>query len=145
MYLLPDGFMPHNIEVDWWAEVLSDSNCCVQVDDHVPPAARNKHCFTRTVKNLKLQWVQKQKHVTPQDKISFNKVMLHRTICNDDFYRKTALQCRNNVVTLCCAKNRCCESSSVTSPLRQERIMGDRERETPSLVLGTCECHQSYF
>ena len=26
-------------------------------------------------------------------------------------------QCRNNVVMLCCAKNRCCESSSVTSPL----------------------------
>ena len=26
-------------------------------------------------------------------------------------------QCRNNVATLCCAKNRCCESSRVTSPL----------------------------
>ena len=27
-------------------------------------------------------------------------------------------QCRNNVATLCCAKNRCCESSRVTSPLK---------------------------
>ena len=26
-------------------------------------------------------------------------------------------QCRNNAVMLCCAKNRCCESSRVTSPL----------------------------
>ena len=26
-------------------------------------------------------------------------------------------QCRNNVATLCCAKNRRCESSRVTSPL----------------------------
>ena len=26
-------------------------------------------------------------------------------------------QCRNNVVTLCCAENRRCESSRVTSPL----------------------------
>ena len=26
-------------------------------------------------------------------------------------------QCRNNVATLCCAKNRCCGSSRVTSPL----------------------------
>ena len=25
-------------------------------------------------------------------------------------------QCRNNVATLCCAKNGCCESSRVTSP-----------------------------
>ena len=73
MYLLPHGFMPHHIEVDWWAEVLSDSNCCVQVDDHVPPAARDKHCFTRTVENLKLQWEQKWKHATSRDKISYGK------------------------------------------------------------------------
>ena len=26
-------------------------------------------------------------------------------------------QCRNNALMLCCAKNRCCESSRVTSPL----------------------------
>ena len=65
--------MPHDIEVDWWAEILSDSNCYVQVDDHVPPAARNKHCFTRTVKNLKLQWEQKWKHATSRDKISYGK------------------------------------------------------------------------
>ena len=65
--------MPHDIEVDWWAEVLSDSNCCVQVDDHVPPAARDKHSFTRTVENLKLQWEQKWKHATSRDKISYGK------------------------------------------------------------------------
>ena len=29
-------------------------------------------------------------------------------------------QCRNNVATLCCAKNRRCESSRVASPLHQE-------------------------
>ena len=28
------------------------------------------------------------------------KVMLHGTIRNDDFYRNTALQCWNNVVTI---------------------------------------------
>ena len=31
-------------------------------------------------------------------------------------------QCRNNVVTPCCAKNRRCESSRVTSPLRTGRF-----------------------
>ena len=51
------------------------------------------------------------------------KVMLHGTIRNDDFYRNTALQCWNNVVTiqnnvamLCCAKSRRCKSLRVTSP-----------------------------
>ena len=29
----------------------------------------------------------------------------------------TVVTIRNNVATLCCAKNRCCESSRVTSPL----------------------------
>ena len=51
------------------------------------------------------------------------KVMLHETIRNDDFKRNTALQhcfkwlqhC-SNMATLCCAKNRPCESSRVTSP-----------------------------
>ena len=56
-------------------------------------------------------------------------VMLHETIRDGDFRRNTALQCwnnvanhsiqcRNNVATLCCAENRHCESSRVTSPLR---------------------------
>ena len=31
---------------------------------------------------------------------------------------KYSKPCRNNVATLCCAKNRCCESYRVTSPLR---------------------------
>ena len=51
------------------------------------------------------------------------KVMLHETIRNDNFQRDTALQCcnyskqrRNNVVMLCCAKNRRYESFRVTSP-----------------------------
>ena len=39
------------------------------------------------------------------------KVMLHGTIRNEK------KKCRNNVATLCCAKNRSCESSRVTSPL----------------------------
>ena len=48
--------------------------------------------------------------------------MLHRTIRNDDFERKTAQQCWNNVaasrdntVMLRSAKTRRCESSRVTS------------------------------
>ena len=65
--------------------------------------------------------------------LSLFKVMLHRTIGNDGFSCNTALQCwnnvgtmleqccnhskqcRNNVATLCCTKNRRCESSRVTS------------------------------
>ena len=50
------------------------------------------------------------------------KAMLHGMIRNDDFYRNTELQCwnsvvtiRDNVATLCCAKNRRCISSRVTS------------------------------
>ena len=31
-------------------------------------------------------------------------------------------QCRNNVATLCCAKNRHCESSRVTSPLERATL-----------------------
>ena len=31
-------------------------------------------------------------------------------------------QCRNNVATLCCAKNRPCESSRVTSPYRSSDV-----------------------
>ena len=50
--------------------------------------------------------------------------MLHETIRNYDFQRNIALQhyfewlehC-SNIATLCCAKNRRCESSSVASPL----------------------------
>ena len=46
--------------------------------------------------------------------------MLHGTIRNDDFHSSTMLQCwnnvvtsiRNNVATLCCAKNRHCELSN---------------------------------
>ena len=51
--------------------------------------------------------------------------MLHETVRNDDFKRNTALQhgfeqaqqC-SNIATLCCAKNRLCESSCITTPLR---------------------------
>ena len=60
------------------------------------------------------------------------KVMLHGTIRNDDFYRNTELQCWNNVVTirnnaatLCCAKNRLCKSSRVTSPLQPAQLSHD--------------------
>ena len=55
------------------------------------------------------------------------KVMLHGTICNDDFKRNTALQCWNSVITIrnnvatmlqrcVAAKNRRCEIFRVTSP-----------------------------
>ena len=56
------------------------------------------------------------------------KVMLHGTIRNAgrlleqhsvamlDQCSNHSKQCRNNVATLCCAKNRLCESSLVTSP-----------------------------
>ena len=55
------------------------------------------------------------------------KVMFNGTIRNDGFYAQHSAamleqccnyskQCRNNVATLCCAKNRRCESSRVTSP-----------------------------
>ena len=60
------------------------------------------------------------------------KVILHGTIRNDDFYRNTELQCWNNVVTirnnaatLCCAKNRLCKSSRVTSPLLPAQLSHD--------------------
>ena len=60
------------------------------------------------------------------------KVILHGTIRNDDFYRNTELQCWNNVVTirnnaatLCCAKNRLCKSSRVTSPLQAAQLSHD--------------------
>ena len=34
-------------------------------------------------------------------------------------------QCRNNIATLCCAKNRSCESSRVASPLRPNDADGN--------------------
>ena len=40
-------------------------------------------------------------------------------------------QCRNNVATLCCAKNRRCESSPVTSPLRIF-VINTKDAETVS-------------
>ena len=56
------------------------------------------------------------------------KVILQETIRNDDFWHKSVatllghcfewLQHSSNVATLCCAKNGCCESSRVTSPLK---------------------------
>ena len=77
------------------------------------------------------------------------KVILRGTIRNDNFLRDTTLQywnirqqqffaqhnltaileqccnhskqCCNNVATLCCAKNRPCESSRLTSPLRRDQ------------------------
>ena len=57
------------------------------------------------------------------------KATLQETIRNDDFQRNTALQhcfewfqhC-SNIATLCCAKNRRCESSRVTLPLNTALI-----------------------
>ena len=64
------------------------------------------------------------------------KVMLHGTIRNDNFQQHSVRvvmlgqcchpwkQCRNNVATLYSAKNRLCESSHETSPLKLPRIIG---------------------
>ena len=72
--------------------------------------------------------------------------MLHGTIRNDDFQRNTALQCwnnvvtiRNNVVTLCCAKNRRYESSCVTSPLHVVVVQG-RQRNVQKRVMHAQSC-----
>ena len=61
--------------------------------------------------------------------------MLQGAIRNDDFSRNTALQCwnnvgtiRKNVVTLCCAKNRRCQSFRVTSPLEVIRHKNYNEK-----------------
>ena len=65
--------------------------------------------------------------------------MLRETIRNDDFHGISELQCWNNVViirnnvgnnvaTLCCAKNRPCELSRVTSPFKSP-VATDKRRE----------------
>ena len=46
-----------------------------------------------------------------------DKAMLHETIRNDDLRNTTLQHCSNCIATLCCAKNRRCESSRVTSPM----------------------------
>ena len=61
------------------------------------------------------------------------KVMFHGTIRIDNFQRNTLSQCcnhskqyRNNVATLCCAKNRFCESRSrITSHLNNDEGGGN--------------------
>ena len=40
----------------------------------------------------------------------------HSVAMLEKCYNNHSKQCRNNVVMLCCAKNRRCESSRVTSP-----------------------------
>ena len=50
-------------------------------------------------------------------------------------------QCRNNVATLCCAKNRRCESSRVTSPLNT-RI--ENANKTEKKLLKGIVLFQSY-
>ena len=49
--------------------------------------------------------------------------MLHGKIRNDDFKRNTALQCRNNVATLCCAKKllRIISCKNILRPYEQNR------------------------
>ena len=68
--------------------------------------------------------------------------MLHGTIRNDDFQRNTALQCQNSVATLCCAKNRPCESSRPFNPFRAystslslQTTVGELERDKISSSL----------
>ena len=57
------------------------------------------------------------------------KVMLHETILAQqttamlEQYCNLSKQCRNSVAGLCCAKNRRCESSCVTSPLGSKWLL----------------------
>ena len=61
----------------------------------------------------------------------YYKVILHETIRNDDFQRNTALQHCSNIATLCCAKNRRCESSRATSLLRLVCLVSEFIRVSP--------------
>ena len=79
--------------------------------------------------------------------ISF-KEMLLGTIRNEDFQRNTAFQCWNNVVMLCCAKNRRCEQFRVTSPLNPQSdiLQNSRYWINPDslLVLGELNLHSGF-
>ena len=79
--------------------------------------------------------------------ISF-KEMLLGTIRNEDFQRNTAFQCWNNVVMLCCAKNRRCEQFRVTSPLNPQSDILQNSRywiNPDSLsVLGELNLHSGF-
>ena len=50
-------------------------------------------------------------------------------------YCSYSKQCCNNVATLCCAKNRRCESSRVTSPYSQGRSSERTPQETISELI----------
>ena len=77
--------------------------------------------------------------------------MLHGTIRNDYSVAQHSVamleqcctyskQCHNHVATLCCAKNRPCESPRVTSPLK-----GLYGTSLPNLPLNTCQAgHASW-
>ena len=49
-------------------------------------------------------------------------MMFHETIRNDDFSstKRCNIVASYNIATLCCTKNRRCESSRLRSPLEQE-------------------------
>ena len=72
--------------------------------------SKNRRCESSLVTSP-LKVVAKQNEGQNQ----YPKVMFHRSIRNDDFKRNTSLEYWNNVAKLCCAKNRRCESSRVTS------------------------------
>ena len=76
------------------------------------------------------------------------KEMLLGTIRNEDFQRNTAFQCWNNVVMLCCAKNRRCEQFRVTSPLNPQSDILQNSRywiNPDSLsVLGELNLHSGF-
>ena len=76
--------------------------------------------------------------------------MLHGTIRNDEFLAQNIVvmlaqccnfskQCRNNVATLCCAKNRHCEGSHITSPVvSQGPYYGDSSANVGQKVHSHC-------
>ena len=54
-------------------------------------------------------------------------------------------QCCNNAVTLCCAKNRCCESSRVTSPLQRIGTLRSNDATATRMSLKKSICVPSAF
>ena len=92
----------------------------------------------------------KQGHFLNCHRVRF-KVMLRGTIRNDYSVAQHSVamleqcctyskQCLNHVATLCCAKNRPCESPRVTSPLK-----GLYGTSVPNLPLNTCQAgHASW-
>ena len=70
---------------------------------------------------------------------SQRRFLLQHSVTMLEQYCDYSKQCRNNVATLCCAKNRRCESSRVTSPLVvQQRQRNPTEKRASSWTCSPC-------